>query len=421
MNRTEPSVCPLIDCEAESIPPPPPTPVRSALGHVLLGVSLLLVAFNLRGPVSSVGPVLQDIVRDTGLASALASLLVTLPTLCFGLAALATPPITRRFGTEWTLFGNVVLLVLGSALRALGGVPALYAGQILASVTIGVLNVLIPSLLKRDFPNRLPLMTGLYTMMLCASGAAGAGVTVPLATALGGSWAGSLGLWAVPAAVAALVWVLFLPRKIGSGAHDSAHVRGLWRDPLAWHVMLFMGLQSGFAYTVFGWIPSMLRDRGFSPVDAGLILSVSVLCQAGSSLVAPSLAARGASQSVANVAALALTVIGLVGCFFAPVATIWLWAALLGLGQGALFALGVTMIVLRSPNAQVAAHLSGMAQGGGYLIASATPLLAGLLYGWTGGWTAVALLCVGTLALAAVSGWISGRPLYVKARVESAA
>lgn len=419
MPQTEATAIQLIDAEAEIAPPPPPTPVHGRHGRLILGASLVLISLNLRGAITSIGPVLREIIRDAGLSAAAASTLTTLPSLCFGLAAPLAPLAARRIGTERTLLAMVILLTGGIALRGLAGAPALYAGQILATLGIGVINVLLPGLVKRDFADRVPLMTGLYTMGLCAGGAGAAGATVPLMVAFGGSWSAALAFWALPAGLAAVVWATRLPPRDPAVVHAATRVRGLWADPLAWHVMLFMGLQSALAYTVMGWLPPMLRDRGLSPVDAGLVLSISVLVQAITCLFAPALATRGKDQKLANVLSMALCVVGLMGCFFAPLGTIWIWAVALGMSQGALFAIAMTVIVLRSPDAQVAAHLSSMAQGGGYILASTGPLFAGLLREWTGGWSAVALFCLLLGGAGGIAGWLAGRALHVRARIEA--
>jgi CP family cyanate transporter-like MFS transporter len=385
-------------------------------GRLLLGVSLVLIALNLRAAVASVGPVLREIARSLGLSAMSVSVLTTVPSLCFGLAAPLAPLCARRVGTERTLLIALLLLAAGIALRGWPGVPSVYAGQILATLAIGIMNVLLPGLVKRDFPDRVALMTGLYTMALCAGAAVAAGAAVPLAGLFGGSWAASLAFWAVPAAVAAAIWAVQLPRLHASRPPAVSPVRGLWRDRLAWNVMLFMGSQSALAYIVFGWLPPMLRERGLSAVDAGFALSLSVLCQAGASLFAPALATRGKDQSLPNVLGLLLCLASLMGCFFAPLPTVWIWAALLGVSQGALIALAMTVIVLRSPDARVAAQLSGMAQGGGYILASAGPLLAGQLRAWSGGWAAVALLCLAIGLAACLFGHAAGQADHVQGR-----
>ena len=318
-------------------------------------------------------------------------------------------------GTERALLVVLVILAIGTGLRGLATVPALFVGQILASFSIGIVNVLLPGLVKRDFPRRAALMTGLYTMSLSLGGAVAAAATVPIANALGGSWAGALAIWAIPAAIAVAIWLPQVPRGTGRGGHSAFSVAGLWTDALAWQVTLFMGLQSAIAYTMFARMPHMLEDRGLSELDAGYVLSVSVVGQAAGALFAPMLATCWRDQRVIDAIGAAICVVGLLGCFYGPLGSVWVWAGVLGLAQGAVFAIAVMLIVLRSADSHIAAHLSGMAQGVGYLIASLGPLIAGLLRGWTGNWNGVALFCVGLGAASAICGIGAGRNRHVRA------
>ncbi|MNE17629.1 Inner membrane transport protein YeaN [compost metagenome] len=256
-------------------------------------------------------------------------------------------------------------------------------------------------------------MTGVYTMALCLGAAMAAGATVPLSEHLGNSWAMGLGFWLVPALVAALFW---LPQaRQGHGVHQVAYrVRGLFRDPLAWQVTFYMGLQSSLAYIVFGWLPSILISRGLTPTEAGLVLSGSVIVQLASSLMAPWLATRGRDQRPAILIVMLLTLAGLFGCLYAPIQGLWGWAVVLGLGQGATFSLALTLIVLRSRDSHVAANLSGMAQGIGYTLASMGPFAVGVVHDLTGGWDAVGWI-FGVVGVAAiVAGLGAGRSLYVQ-------
>lgn len=378
----------LVDAEPEIAAPPDPI-AGSRTRLLLLAASLVLIAFNLRCAVASVGPVLPEIIRATGLSPAGASALTTLPSLCFGLFGPIGPMLSRRLGTERSLMLLLGMMVAGSAVRGLGGVPALFAGQILACAGIAVINVLLPGLVKRDFSRQVAIMTGLYVMALCVGAAIAAGGTVPLERRFGGSWSAALAFWVAPAALAAALWMTQLSRSSGGRVRHAPVVRGLWLDPLAWHVTLFMGLQSAFAYIVFGWLAPILRDRGLDPVQAGLVVSVSVLAQAAASLVAPSLATIGRDQRAASTVSSLICVASFLACIVGPLSWIWVWSIALGLSEGALFAIALMLIVLRAPDAHVAAHLSGMSQGVGYVLASAGPLVAGLLHGWTGSWHAL--------------------------------
>jgi len=252
-------------------------------------------------------------------------------------------------------------------------------------------------------------------MSLCVGAALAAGATVPLARRFDDSWAAALAFWAAPAALAALVWLaqLRVPRR--EGARRNTRVRGLWSDPLAWQVTLFMGLQSAFAYIVFSWLAPILRDRGLDPVHAGLVVSVSILLQAPSSLVAPWLVTVGADQKLGTAIASLGCVGSFLACVFGPLSWIWVWSVLLGLASGGLFAIALMLIVLRAPDAEIAAHLSGMSQGVGYILASTGPLLVGLLHGWTGDWIGVLWLSLGLGAVMLGSGIGAGRALHVRA------
>ncbi|MDP9664443.1 UNVERIFIED_ORG: CP family cyanate transporter-like MFS transporter [Pseudomonas cremoricolorata] len=405
----------LIDAEADDEQVQSQPPVRHKPWLLLLG--LILVALNLRPALSSMAPVLGQVSDGLGLSAAQAGLLTTLPVLCLGLFAPLAPMLARRLGSERVVLGILGTLAVGIVLRSVLGTTGLFLGSLLAGASIGIIGVLLPGIVKRDFPQHAGTLTGVYTMALCLGAAMAAGATVPLAHAFGDSWAPALGFWMLPAILAMLVW---LPQaRNGHGVHKVAYrVRGLWRDPLAWQVTLYMGLQSSLAYIVFGWLPSILIGRGLSPTQAGLVLSGSVIMQLFSSLAAPWLATRGRDQRLAIVVVMLVTLCGLFGCLYAPLSGLWGWAVLLGLGQGGTFALALTLIVLRSRDAHVAANLSSMAQGVGYTLASMGPFAVGLVHDLTGGWSALGWVFAVLGAGAIVFGLGAGRALHVQVTSE---
>ena len=222
---------------------------------VLLGLVVVLVAFNLRPAVASVGPVLPEVRADLSLSGLGAALLTFLPVLCFGLLAVAAPRLARRSGIEPVLLGMLVALAAGLAGRVAGGAALLYLGTALAGGAIAVGNVLVPPLIKRDFPDRTGLMMGVYTMAVSGSAALAAGLTVPLGDAIGFGWRGALGVWAVPAVLAAVAW---LPQV-------RAHTRpaqpppgpSLARSGLAWQV----------THLLRAAVVVVLRRAGLAAVD----------------------------------------------------------------------------------------------------------------------------------------------------------
>lgn len=401
----------LIDAEADDEEVQQHHPILRRPWLLLLG--LILVALNLRPALSSMAPMLSEVSKTLGLSAAQAGLLTTLPVLCLGLFAPLAPILARRFGAERVVLGILLMLAGGIILRSSFGEVGLFAGSVLAGASIGVIGVLLPGIVKRDFPKQAGTMTGVYTMALCLGAAMAAGATVPLSEHFDKSWPLGLGFWGLPAVIAAMFWLPQVGQK--QGAHHAAYrVRGLLRDRLAWQVTLYMGLQSSLAYIVFGWLPSILIGRGLTPTQAGLVLSGSVIVQLISSLAAPWLATRGKDQRLAIVVVMVMTLGGLFGCLYAPIDGLWGWAILLGLGQGATFSLALTLIVLRSRDAHVAANLSSMAQGFGYTLASMGPFAVGVVHDWTGGWTALGWI-FGVIGLGAiVAGLGAGRSLYVQ-------
>jgi CP family cyanate transporter-like MFS transporter len=306
------------------------------------------------------------------------------------------------------LVAVMATLAVGALVRVLDGPPVLFIGTIVVGGAIAIGNVLLPPLIKRDFPDRSGLMMGVYTMSVSGAAAVAAGIAVPLADASDLGWRGSLGAWAIPAAVAALAW---LPRMRGHTRPPVAPParRSVLRDPLAWQLTGFFGFQSLSFYAVLAWLPSMYRDFGTTPAIAGFLLSFSGLVQIPVSLVVPSLANRAAHQVWYAVAGTTAIAIGLTGVLLAPMAAPYLWVALIGAGQGGCFALGLNLFVLRTESVADTARVSAMAQSIGYTLCAFGPLLVGLLHDATGSWTAPLVLLLALLGPQLVCGALAGR------------
>lgn len=384
--------------------------------RLLLGAGIVGIAFTLRLIFSSLSVRLPEIVLDTGLSPWGVSLLTTLPVLCLGVFAPFAPRIARAWGSERTLFAALLLIALGTGLRALGAIWALFAFSLLAGAAIAIANVLLPSMVKRDFEDRTSLVTGLYVMAISAGAALAAAATVPIERALGGGWRLGLAMWAVPVAAVILLWLPQVLRGSRGAPSPVRKVAGLWRDLLAWQVALFMGLQSALAFSALSWLAPLLRERGLDAVTAGLVLSVLIVVQLATCLTTPAIAVRARDQRPLAVLLALGGVAGMFGMLFAPLATVWVWAVVQGLAQGGLFALALTMVVLRAPDADVAAHLSSMAQSVGYIPAAMAPLLIGLIHAWTDSLVAVGGLFAVIGAALLWSGLGAARPTHVRAR-----
>jgi CP family cyanate transporter-like MFS transporter len=385
------------------------------LRSAALAAGVILIAINLRPAAAAIGPVLNRIQADTGLSSGWAGALTTLPVLCFGLLAPLAPVLARRLGVRTALAGAMFVLLAGMLVRLIPGLGLLFLGTALAGAGIATGNVLLPVLVRRDFSHRTGTAMSLYTVSLIGFAALSAGVTVPVADALGGGWRPGLAVWAIPAAIAALAWLPALVRRDAPAAAgpDAAEVnhsaRTLLRRPLAWAVTLFFALQSGAFYTVLAWLPSIFRSHGASEGHAGLLLSLAMLVGLLTALVIPGLAGRLRDQRPLVVASCVLTVAGLLGILLAPMSAPYLWVVLLGLGLNAAFPLALMLIVTRGGNVATTEGLSTMAQSIGYVLASLAPLAVGALHGISHSWTPALILLLALAAPQLVIGLAAAR------------
>ncbi len=390
-------------------------PARSRVPAWWIGVAIVLVAANLRPAVVGVAPVLSQIQAGEQLSGTAAGVLTALPVLCFGLLAPAAPRLARRLGIERALLVALVVLSVGFVVRSSGSLVALYVGTVLLGSAIAVGNVLLPSLIKRDFAHRTGVMTGLYTMAISGGAALAAGITVPVAQAAGLEWRGALAAWVLFAVLAILCWVPHVRRAPRPARTGGPRVGGLWRDALAWQVTVYMGLQSLSYFAVTAWLPAVLIDRGFDPAAAGWMLALASVAGIAGATVAPVLATRGRRQRGLAAGITALAGFGLLGVFAVTGIEV-VAVVLLGIGQTAALGYALTLVALRAPDAPHAAQLSSMAQSVGYVVAAAGPFAFGALHDATGGWSMPALLLGAVLVVQGVAGVLAGRDRLVRRR-----
>lgn len=380
----------------------------------LFVAGIAALGFNMRAAITSLPPIFPELATRLHLPAAGLAVLASLPVLCFGLVSPAAAPLSRRFGEERTLLAALVLLAAGLLMRGAAPAVLLFPGTAAAGAAIALLNVLLPSLVKRRAPGRAGWLIGSYLLCLSAGAIAGSLIAVPVLKA-SGSVPVAVGLWALPAIAAALVWLpqwryRTLPPGAGApGRWGAARPVKMSRHLLAWQVMGFMGLQSLTYYTALSWLPIMFRDRGLSAVTAGGLLALMNGGNAATSLLLPVFAHRLRDQRWLVAGTVAISAAGLAGAWFAPLGGAAAWTLLLGLGQGASLGLAIYLTAARAADAVSAAALSGFAQGAGYLVATAGPLLIGFLHTAVGGWTVPVIVVLVIFGMQFAAGWPAGR------------
>ena len=280
-----------------------------------------------------------------------------------------------------------------SALRFAGGATwPLYAGTFLAGVGIAIGGTLLPGLVKELFPpERAGLVTGLYMLAMMGGAGASSALSVPLEGWLG-SWQAALGSWSLLAVVGVLAWV---PVLTGHARHRAANptavapVRLPWRHVTAWLVAAYLAVQSVEFYSTLAWLAPSYTARGWDPTHAGYLLSVFTAAQLVSGLLAPALTDKIVDRRVLLLSASVLGLLGQAGLWLAPTAAPWVWATVLGFGQGASFALGLVLMVDYAGTPAASARLAGMAFFFSYTIASFGPASMGAVRDLSGSFTAV--------------------------------
>jgi CP family cyanate transporter-like MFS transporter len=418
------------------------------LPAALVLVGLLLVAGNLRAAITTVGPVLPHIQASLGISSVAASVLVSLPLLAFAVVSPFAPRLANALGLERAIALSLAVLAAGLVLRSTPPIALLWVGTALIGLSIAVLNVVLPALVKRDFPTKIGQVTGAYSAVQSIFAAIAAGVAVPVAGMSDLGWRIPLGMWAGLAIVTIGVLLPQLShpsskpvrsRPVGDaggertpstgttgqtegiravdnikGSADTGEVYGFnpWRRVLAWQLTAFMGIQSVAFYVFITWLPAIEVDAGISEAAAGghqFLLNASAII---GNLVCSTLIARLPDQRLLGVFGPTLLLTATLGILFAPQ---WaaVWACVAGLGGGSSIVLALSFFGLRTRNHTQAGKLSGMAQAVGYLFAAAGPIAVGALHDATGSWVPALTALAGVLGVLVVVGYHSGRDRYV--------
>lgn len=369
--------------------------------------AIVLVSINLRPAIVALGPVLDQIRSDYTLSHTMAGVLVTIPVLCFGIFSPLAGLIAARLGFEATLGCVLAGIFAGSTLRLIPAPWALFSGTTICGIAIAIGNVVVPALIKRDFAHRIGLMTGLYSMAVSAGSALIAALTIPVQEAFGLGWRPTIATWAVLAVVAAIAWAPHIRAAHAPAARVGSRPNP-WRSPLAWWVAAFFGFQSLGFYATQGWLPELLMARGYSNLEAGLMLGIANVAGVLTSFAMPLWAAR--RQQVPGIVLGVAT--GVPWLLLAFTHLDLLAVIVIGLSQGAGIALAMLVISTRSPDVSHAAELSAMSQGAGYILAALGPFAVGALHDATGSYTPAIFALAATAVAVGVAAYKAGTPRF---------
>ena len=360
-------------------------------GRGLILLALLVLSYNLRPTATQIGPVLPNLQRDLAMGPLTSGILTSLPTLCFAVFGIVTPWLAARWGVHRTLLIGVSTLCAG----AIGRTLAQDAGTFLALSTLALAglamgNILAPSIVRHHFPDKVGLVTALYSLVMSIGVTAASALTVPMTTMLGGWRAAYLSSTSV--AVLALVpWIWIVLRSPDFRPHAAGGSRialsAVARTPLGLAMMVFFGLQSAQAYSVFGWLPTIYMAAGLSQGEAGWMLGVATGAGIPLAFLFPAWVGRHPRPIGLQVVVCLCGAAGYLGLIFWPSVMPWLWAVLIAIGTAS-FPIVLALFGLKARSSAGTTALSALGQSGGYVIALFGPLLMGILRDQTGSWAA---------------------------------
>lgn len=383
--------------------------------NILLILAILFLAANLRGPMTSIAPLFGFIQADFQLSDATVGLLTSLPLLVLAVLSSLCAPLARKFGLERMLFIAIFAITLGIFIRSSGSLAMLYLGTACIGVGIASGNVLLPALVKRDFPQHIAKLTSAYALTMGIAAALVSALMVPLSYYFSGSWLSALSFANVIALPALLLWVLQLKGKNKQTVnHESSRElrKPIWRYALSWQVAFFFACNSAAYYTLISWLPAILTSQDYSSSHAGHLHGLMQLASAGAGLLQVLLLHRLKDQRGIAFFTTTIATAAIVGLWLMPQWAI-VWAPLYGFGNGATFILALAFFGLRTNNMTEAAALSGMAQSCAYLFAAFAPWLMGKLYSTALSWDSVLIALIFINSLIALFGLFAGRNIKI--------
>jgi CP family cyanate transporter-like MFS transporter len=383
---------------------------KSRFAGILLVLGILLIAANLRATFTGIAPVLEQIINHFGLSASQAGFLTTLPLIAFAVVSPMAATLAKKQGLERTLFVALLFILAGVAARVINTSAMLFVGTAIIGVGIAIANVLLPSLIKRDFPAKVALMTSVYVLTMGVVSGGFSTLVFPLSQLNGLGWQLALGSSALITLASIIVWISQLSKhtKPASIAQHTDTSKSVWRYLLAWQITLLLGLNSFLNYIIITWLPSILTEAGQSATQAGAYHGAFQIATALPGLILIPLLAKLKDQSALSFILAMLSALSALGLLYMPNFA-FVWTLMLGFCSGGCFILGLSFISLRTDDSQQAASLSGMSQSVGYLLAAIGPMLAGALHTTTGSWSAPLWLCAIAGVLCALCGLGSGK------------
>lgn len=351
---------------------------------ILLGI--ILLGMILRTPITSVGAIIGPLKNLLEINNTVAGLITTIPLIAFAIFSPFVAKISNKIGLEKTLYLAAIVTSIGLLLRFYINTSVFFVTTFIIGVGLTVGNVLLPGLAKKYFPENLGVMTGFYAVVMNVSASVAAGISYPILSSNVGGEKFSTGLavniWLIVSVLNIVIYAIITKNSKSERIEDKkSGGKGYLRSLKMWSVMLSMGLQSALFYCSVSWFAEIMISKGFTPSEAGLLLSISQFAQFPSTFLVPVLAEKIKNKLIIPIFIAIGYVASLIGMIYIQgnFALMTIYIVLFALAGGGSFSYVMYLFSAKSKNEEEAADISGLAQAGGYWLAAIFPPLLGYI------------------------------------------
>ena len=349
---------------------------------ILLGI--ILLGMILRTPITSVGAIIGPLKNLLEINNTVAGLITTIPLIAFAIFSPFVAKISNKIGLEKTIYLAAIVTSIGLLLRFYINTSVFFVTTFIIGLGITVGNVLLPGLAKKYFPENLGVMTGFYAVVMNISASVAAGISYPILSSNVGGEKFSTGLavniWLIVSVLNIVIYAIITKNSKSERIEDrKSGGKGYLRSLKMWSVMLSMGLQSALFYCSVSWFAEIMISKGFTPSEAGLLLSISQFAQFPSTFLVPVLAEKIKNKLIIPIFITLGYVTSLIGMVYIQgnFALMIVYIVLFALSGGGSFSYVMYLFSAKSKNEEEAADISGLAQAGGYWLAAIFPPLLG--------------------------------------------
>lgn len=380
-----------------------------------VGTPIFLASLNMRAGLVVISPLIPILKTEFNLSTSAISFLAGIPIFCFAATSLVMGQVSKLGSSNRIIRWALTVLAIALFARTFTGLVGLYLFSFVMGISIAVMNYEMPAWVKENASESAGFMTGIYTTLMGITAAIATAVSVPLAELNSLGWQMAMIPWILIASIIAIYWW----RKSDPVMSDSTSKPApFWRsaafkDPVAWALVFFFGIESMVYYATATWLPTILLVKDFSLRGGALAVSLSGLVGSLVGLTVPHYVGKYADKRFFLVAASLLTAFSFLMLSQQTGSIVFLWLCLSNIGISICFPLSLMLAGTKTNSPEATRNMSTMMQSIGYVLSASGPALLGLFYESFGSWNTALLGIVALTMLQLVMGWIVGKPTLI--------